>query len=238
MRFYPLIYRLHKILAVLVGIQLLLWVSSGVYMTAVPLPYVHGDHLRDKAPLASIPPENLPEVVRRYTEQNTIEPIRQIILFQRDGDMVYQLKGNDKTVVIDATTGTLVPDVTEQRAIEIAQASYTGDAEVSSALAITSYESTPEIKGRDLPIWQVNFSDWANTSLYVSNIEARVITARSDIWRVFDFLWMLHIMDYDERDDFNNPLVILMATLGLFFVLSGVILVIKGFQRSGTKFIK
>ena len=86
--------------------------------------------------------------------------------------------------------------------------------------------------------WQVNFSDWANTSLYVSNIEARVITARSDIWRVFDFLWMLHIMDYDERDDFNNPLVILMATLGLFFVLSGVILVIKGFQRSGTKFIK
>jgi len=152
--------------------------------------------------------------------------------------MVYQLKGNDKSLVIDATTGTLVPDVTEQRAIEIAQASYTGDAVVSSAVAIISYESTPEIKGRDLPIWQVNFSDWANTSLYVSNMEARVITARSDIWRVFDFLWMLHIMDYDERDDFNNPLVIFMATLGLFFVLSGVILVIKGFQRSGTKFIK
>ncbi|NNJ73216.1 MAG: hypothetical protein HKP09_08545, partial [Enterobacterales bacterium] len=40
------IHRLHKIFSVVVGIQVLLWVLSGLYMTAVPISYVHGDHLR------------------------------------------------------------------------------------------------------------------------------------------------------------------------------------------------
>ena len=238
MRFYPFIYRLHKLLAIIVGIQLLLWVMSGLYMTAVPLPYVHGDHLRDKAPLDALAIEDLPELIQDYISHNEIEKIRKLILINRDGKAAYQFKAGKKTVVLDAESGMEVSNLSEQRAVEIAQASYTSDAPVRSAELITSYDSTPEIKGRDLPIWQVNFDDWSNTSLYVSNIEARVITARSDIWRVFDFLWMLHIMDYDERDDFNNPLVVFMATLGLLFILSGVILVVKGFQRSGTKFIK
>ena len=64
MKFYPLVYRLHKIFSVIVGIQLLLWVISGLYMTAVPITYVHGDHLRDKTKSASVDSRNLPEVIR------------------------------------------------------------------------------------------------------------------------------------------------------------------------------
>ena len=237
MLIYPFIYRLHKLLAIIVGIQLLLWVISGLYMTAVPLPYVHGDHLRDKAPLKPLAIENLPDVMQSYLLNNNIELIRKLTVINRDGKAVYHFKADSKNVLLDVQTGLEIANLSEQRAIEIALASYRHNASVLSAELITSYESTPEIKGRDLPIWQVNFDDWSNTSLYVSNIEARVITARSDIWRVFDFLWMLHIMDYDERQDFNNPLIILIATLGLLFVLSGVVLVVKGFQRSGTKFI-
>ncbi|MFP3398774.1 hypothetical protein SB749_20825, partial [Brevibacterium sp. SIMBA_078] len=46
-------------------------------------------------------------------------------------------------------------------------------------------------------IWQVNFNDMLSTSLYFNADNGEFITVRSNIWRVFDVFWMLHIMDYD-----------------------------------------
>ena len=37
--------RTHKWLSLVVGIQALLWVLGGLYMVAVPIEIVHGDHL-------------------------------------------------------------------------------------------------------------------------------------------------------------------------------------------------
>ena len=45
------------------------------------------------------------------------------------------------------------------------------------------------------------------------------------MWRFYDFFWMLHIMDYRGRDNFNNPLLRAFALTGLAFALSGVTLV-------------
>ena len=50
-----------------------------------------------------------------------------------------------------------------------------------------------------------------------------LLARRTDRWRIFDFLWMLHIMDFDTRDDFNHPLLQLAAVLGLIIALSGVV---------------
>jgi hypothetical protein len=41
---------------------------------------------------------------------------------------------------------------------------------------------------------------------------------------VFDFLWMLHIMDFQTRDDFHHPLLQIAAALGLIVALGGVVL--------------
>jgi hypothetical protein len=35
---------------------------------------------------------------------------------------------------------------------------------------------------------------------------------------------MLHIMDYDERSNFNNPLLISTAAASLLFTLTGILL--------------
>ena len=43
-------------------------------------------------------------------------------------------------------------------------------------------------------------------------------------WRQFDFLWMMHIMDYEARDDFNTVVLQVASTLGLVTVLSGFVL--------------
>jgi hypothetical protein len=48
---------------------------------------------------------------------------------------------------------------------------------------------------------------------------------RSDIWRLYDFFWMLHIMDYETLDDFNHPLLIAIAAFSLFITVSGIIFI-------------
>jgi len=63
--------------------------------------------------------------------------------------------------------------------------------------------------------------DARHTTLYVSPQTGEVVARRNDLWRAFDFVWMLHIMDYDEREDFNHPLLIATAATALLFVLSG-----------------
>ena len=62
-------------------------------------------------------------------------------------------------------------------------------------------------------------------------VRARVVRVRSDIWRRHDFFWMLHIMDYDTRDDFNSLLLIFAASLALFMSLSGVLLCFLCFSK-------
>lgn len=233
-----IIIKLHKIASIVVGIQVLLWVVSGLYMTAVPLNYVHGDHLRHentKRPL-EIQSNWLSPVAIKDLFPN--EQITNISLFSRLNKGTYLIEIGETKHLIDAQTGQIVAPLTRDEAISIAKKAHTSNISIVSAALINSYSAVPEIKGRPLPIWQVKFDDWANSTLYVSNTEAKVITARSDIWRVFDFLWMLHIMDYDEREDFNNPLVIFMASLAMLLVLTGIILLTKGFKRSGRRYLK
>ena len=69
-----------------------------------------------------------------------------------------------------------------------------------------------------------------STSLYFNADNGEFITVRSNIWRVFDFFWMLHIMDYDEREDFNNPLLISFAASSVFFSFTGFILLLQNIR--------
>jgi hypothetical protein len=39
-----------------------------------------------------------------------------------------------------------------------------------------------------------------------------VIVRRSTLWRTFDFLWSLHIMDFKNHNDHNNWLLVVATT--------------------------
>ena len=43
-------------------------------------------------------------------------------------------------------------------------------------------------------------------------------------WRAWDFLWMLHIMDYDDRDDIGTWLLKLFSVLALTTAIAGIAL--------------
>ncbi|MDP0971870.1 hypothetical protein Q6294_33595, partial [Klebsiella pneumoniae] len=61
-------------------------------------------------------------------------------------------------------------------------------------------------------------------------LQGDVLEHRNKTWRLFDFFWMLHIMDYSGRQDFNNPLVVSAAVGGFWLALSGIWLLFTSFS--------
>ena len=76
----------------------------------------------------------------------------------------------------------------------------------------------------ELPVWRADFGGSDNLSVFVAADTGRVAARRSDLWRVYDFLWSLHIMDYRERENFNHPLLIAFSVGALAMSLFGLIL--------------
>jgi hypothetical protein len=62
-----------------------------------------------------------------------------------------------------------------------------------------------------------------------------LVTRRHELWRVFDFAWMLHIMDYKTRDNVNNWLLRGFTLAALALALSGAWLLFYAFPRRKKK---
>ncbi len=111
----------------------------------------------------------------------------------------------------------------KQTAREVALSDFTGEGEIEKMELLGS---PPREFGRPGPVWRAEFSDVDETRLYISPENGVVLARRNRVWRFYDFFWMLHIMDYEERENFNNPLIRTFAITGLFFALSGLALVV------------
>jgi hypothetical protein len=75
-----------------------------------------------------------------------------------------------------------------------------------------------------LEAYAITFNDASKTTVYVATELATIQKFRNKQWRIFDFLWMLHTMDYESRDNFGNTALRAFSIFGLFTVLSGFIL--------------
>jgi hypothetical protein len=131
---------------------------------------------------------------------------------------------------MDIATGRLISPLDEGAARAIAAADYAGDGKIASATLI---EKDAPIEYRNtLPVWQIVFDDADQTHLYVQPLTGKVAARRSGLWRMYDFLWSLHIMDYSGRDDFNNWPVVIMSFLGLVLAVTGIGLLVYRFWPS------
>jgi hypothetical protein len=101
----------------------------------------------------------------------------------------------------------------------VAEAAYAGGGKVSSVLPLGELELA--VREHKLPIWRVDFADSANSSFYVSGETGKLLERRNDTWRIWDFAWMLHNMDYVSRTSFNHPLIIVMAFGIIWLAITG-----------------
>ena len=223
--------RVHKWLALIVGIQIVLWVAGGVVMTIIPLERVHGDQIVGPAPVVEIEYSDLISVgaaVQAAALPGVIDTVEVIGWLGRPVYKVESMAGNRH--LVDARTGEVLTPVSAETAVELVGEIYLGDQAPSSVEYLEA--ANMEYRGGPVPVWQVNFDDEYGATFYVPAEWGVVRTRRNNEWRLFDFFWMLHVMGYWDRDDFNSLHLIAFALLSFVTVLGGLMLLIIKMQRS------
>lgn len=221
-----LIRTLHKWFGLVLGLQFLIWALSGAVMAILDHGKVRGGDLL--LPVAQL--TSTPEPVSLGTVQSAVSaPVLALELKPLFDRWVYQATTPKSVLLLDAETGKPV-EVDAAAARTLAVARYAGSAPVVTVDLVTS--STHETRDMTRPVWRVAFDDADNTALFVSRATGEVLGAKTDAWRLWDIAWMLHIMNYGDRQSFNHPLIVTVATGVTWMALSGLILLFRAFRRS------
>lgn len=219
----------HKWLGLFVGLQVVIWSLSGLYMTAVPIGIIHGDHLVRELPRAAVPASALADPVA-VAAANGASGLRMALVAGRPA---YVLNSESGERVVDARSGRPLAPPDEAEIRRIAAATYTGKEPITSARLID--EVPGEVRGRKPPLWRVEFDHWNKPTLYFSPTTGELLARRHELWRIFDFVWMLHIMDYDERENVNNLLLRIFTWGAVLMALSGAWLLFFSFPKKKKK---
>jgi len=224
----PWMRKLHKWVGLLIALQFVIWLGSGLIMSLLDHESVEGhEHKAHEQHAMGAWPTGAQSPAQVLA--NAKRPVQTIESFWLRHDPVYRLSHKDEVWLVDARNGSPV-EVDAVTVAAVAKADYVGDGAPAAPKLLT--EPPLEARGHAGPIWRVDFADDDSTTLYISGQDGRILERRNDAWRLFDVVWMLHIMDYTGRQNFNNPLVITMAAGGLWIALSGLWLLVVSFRLS------
>ena len=130
--------------------------------------------------------------------------------------------GDGSFVLCNAMNGEALSPISKGLATDIALADFTDNAKVKSIELIEDdLSSHSEYRGKELPVWRVTLDHHSGTVIYVSAQRGIVTARRNNRWRLFDFFWMLHTMDYQGRDNFGHWILRAFSVFGVVSVLSG-----------------
>lgn len=211
---------IHKWLALIVGVQMLFWVASGLFFAIFPIEQVRSEHRiaeaqatplvltpHSPAEMAHLLPQTPTQLV--YERGATGHPVAVAEFAER------------RPVLIDLNDWRVVSPLSAEAAAQIAQV-YVADAPRIRETRLVTEES-PEYRG-PLPAWRIAFDDAEGLAVYVAADTGRVAARRSDLWRFYDALWALHIMDWRDHENFNTGLLIAASLTALIAVLAGFVL--------------
>ena len=218
--------RWHIWLGWIVGIPFLVWTVSGIVMVWKPIEEVRGeDLLAEPAPMRFSAPA-VPPVVAGL-------PMQSLALEQRAAGPRWVLKLADgSTRLADPGTGALLPAMSAAEASREVISRYRGSAKVESVTR-TDPDKPPLELRRPIAAWQVNMSD--DTHFFVDAGSGAVVARRTGWWRLYDFMWGLHIMDPQTREDTHNPWVLGFGIVSLLTSLLALIMLPLTLRRKRKK---
>lgn len=230
LRLSPLLFRrIHKWVGLILGLQFILWTLSGAVMATLDKDKV-GGHGGAAGHVHPLPADAALIDPARLVAGGTVTGVA---LRDLAGTPVYELTGANGIRLFDATSGA---ERRVDRDTARSVATMMHDAPVRDVALLEK----PNLESRDHtgPVWRVDFSDDENRSAYVSAETGRFLVMRGDTWRTWDFVWMLHNMDYTERKSFNHPLIIFVAFGALWLSLTGFYLLFKSFSRADFRWLR
>lgn len=231
-RVKPFFRKLHRWLGLAMALQIIAWMGSGLYFSIFPIETIRGEHLTrspESPSAADLEGVIAPDQAWKAATADLAAPYRlsDLQLVKRWGETWYRVSGSAAGQpfrrMIHAQSGDIAPSLSAEAVRELADAWLVRPGAGVTVEWVESVPEDSEIRGRPLPVWRVHYSEPESLSLYIDPQTGDLLARRTTRWRIFDFLWMLHIMDFDSRDDFNTPLLQAAAALGLLVAISGVV---------------
>lgn len=224
------IRKVHRWMTLLFGAQLIIWSITGAVMVILQLPYIHGHHLSQQAdqPLSQMELlEQVPKLQTRYPEATQAALVRRFI----DGDFryVFRVRTQDTRFLVNAFDLEIV-SLSADDIRHIAELTY-ADSLVpkihAKELILDAAEMPQEVNPAHAPVWRVEFADARKTTFYFAAETGDLLTQRHQAWRVFDVMWMLHIMDYTDRHRISTPWLYAFTVLTFFIAITGLWLLLQ-----------
>lgn len=222
------IAQVHKWLGLIVFAQLIVWTGTGLFFVAVHLSDVRADYLVHPASHAT--PVDMRRV--KITSADALTAVAEdrpydVTLKMLADAPVYEVRAEIGTFIVSAESGERLT-IDEAMARKIAAATWTMDTPIR---AIEELEKAPRESTVGGDVWAVHFEGEGDPTLYISAVNGKTSNPRTDLWRTYDFLYGLHLMDYSEHENFNTPWMLAAAILALTTVLFGVALLLHRFTR-------
>lgn len=221
---------LHKWVALLVAIQMCIWIGTGIYFNLMDQQATRGNQYRADSPNQT---KNLEPLIALSDLSQFTRPVHSVDFIAILGTPFYEVKYQQpahnyfaqNSVLVNAISGEVSEQIDANTAQHIATLSYSGPGEVNGVNLLT-----PPIS--DLPkernaVWQVQFTDDVNTTVYIAAHNGKLIKHVNDLSRLKDFMMMLHFMDYFNEGSFNTIQLQLFSLIALTLSLTGVFWLIQ-----------
>ena len=229
-KWQKVIRKSHRYLGLFLGIQFLFWTIGGLYFSWTNIKNIRGEDIR-KEPITINKEKlgiSLNGILTEISKSDSVYFLKSLQIANIFDTPYYQITFYNgkriKTILANTLTNQIRLPISENEAIMIAKNSLNVKSNLKSIEYINSTNGHHEYREKPLPAYAVSFEGNANTTVYVSAELGTVQTYRNNRWRVFDFLWMLHVMDYQNRDNINNWFLRIFSVIGLITLSSGFIL--------------
>lgn len=222
------ISRIHKIIGLVVGVQLFFWTLSGLFFTLYPIETIRGDPWRPKIEHGSLDTMTVSIAAKEAAAKVEGDWLSAELKPFLDRP-VWQITTTKTRAMVDAETGEKWSplDPISFRALQLRFADSDGKAQIPGTEATAEYitRNPPREYGGGLPAWVIE-DEKSKQRIYFDATTGEVRAVRTTEWRLFDVLWRFHIMDITGDDKFNTWWMKLFALLALTMVLSGFVLII------------
>lgn len=212
--------RLHRLLALLVAAQVIIWVVSGFYFSWLGHTALAGEkYATTSTPqfFTKPPAISMQTIAARYPEAISIA-LHEVMDTPR-----YSIVLPNSEVYLQADTGeTWSTSMATARAL--AQANYAGPGVIVAERQVDLATVLPQQTGEGFAF---TFTDDEQTVIYVNASNGEISGFGNRYSAITDWMFRLHFMDYSGQRDFNNLLNRSLGLIFLFFCSSGIVIIAR-----------
>ncbi|MDP2068467.1 MAG: hypothetical protein Q8K04_05830 [Lutibacter sp.] len=221
--------KIHRYLGVFMGVQFFFWALGGLYFSWNNMDDVHGETLlkQEKKYVELVDFSQIQKGIDSLKTFTIIDSVHSVKLVETLKKSFAQFRffenGQLKSQLISTETGSLRPEFTGQECLEIAEQQLLVPIPIGKAKFLPKHSTGMhhEYREKPLPAFAFTLNHPSKTTIYVSTESGEITSVRNNNWRRFDFLWMLHTMDYQSRDHITNWVLRIFSALGIVTILSG-----------------